>query len=108
MINVIPTQRTKSRTFGWVQDPSDFRSLCDVVAIFDNQSEKHGELKNLTIPRIVLECDGRQRLIDALDAEPLRISYSNLVGTGFTPRDSARCNGIVQAAVKGQKKEVYL
>ena len=41
MIHLIPTEAKRFRTFGWVQDPSDFRSLCDVVAIFDETSLKH-------------------------------------------------------------------
>lgn len=105
MINVIPTQVNRLRTFGWVQDPSDFRSLCDVVAIFDKDSSKHIELKNSIIPRLIEERDGKQRLIDALNAEPLRITYADLVGTSFAPRSSARCNGIVQATVPGQVRE---
>ncbi len=102
MISVIPTQTTRFRTFGWVQDPSDFRSLCDVVAIFDKNSSKHCELKESIIPRLVEDRDGKAGLIEALEADPLRISYADLVGTSFTPRSAARCNGIVQAAVPGQ------
>lgn len=105
MINILPTQNTSFRTFGWVQDPSNFRSLCDVVAIFDYNSPKHKELINLIIPRLVEERDGKSVLITALVARPLKITYTNLVGTSFTPRKSARCNGIIQATVVGQKRE---
>lgn len=105
MINVIPTQTNRFRTFGWVQDPSDFRSLCDVVAIFNKDSSKHIELKDSIIPRLIEERDGKQHLIEALNAKPLRITYVDLVGTAFTPRSSARCNGIVQATVPGQVRE---
>lgn len=102
MINVIPTQITRFRTFGWVQDPSDFRSLCDVVAVFDKNSDVHNRLLKRTIPELVEERDGRNRLLKALNEEPLNISYSDLVGTSFTPRSAARCNGIIQATVSGQ------
>lgn len=105
MINVIPTQANRFRAFGWVQDPSDFRSLCDVVSIFNKDTSKHVELKNSIIPRLVEERDGRQRLIDALNSNPLKITYADLVGTSFSPRSSARCNGIVQATVPGQVRE---
>lgn len=105
MINVIPTQVNKFRTFGWVQDPSDFRSLCDVVAVFNQDTDKHIELKTSIIPALVEEADGRQRLIDALNANPLRIAYQDLVGTSFVPRSTARCNGIIQAAVPGQVRD---
>lgn len=104
MINVIPTQNNRFRTFGWVQDSSDFRGLCDVVAIFDNSSVKYNELKTQIIPRMIEERDGKSRLIEALNAEPLYIKYIDLVGTSFTPRSSARCNGIVQAAIQGQRR----
>ena len=50
MIHLIPTEAKRFRTFGWVQDPSDFRSLCDVVAIFDETSLKHQELAGQVIP----------------------------------------------------------
>lgn len=105
MINVIPTQNNRFRTFGWVQDSSDFRGLCDVVAIFDNSSAKYNELKTQTIPRMIEERDGKSRLIEALNADPLYIKYIDLVGTSFTPRNSARCNGIVQAAIHGQRRD---
>ena len=99
MIHLIPTEAKRFRTFGWVQDPSDFRSLCDVVAIFDETSLKHQELAGQVIPALVEERDGRQRLLDALNQRPLRISYTDLVGTSFTPRSAARCNGIVLSLI---------
>ncbi len=105
MIHILPTHTTSFRAFGWVQDPSNFRSLCDVVAIFDNNASKHNELKQTIIPRLVSSEDGKERLLEALESNPLKILYTDLVGTSFTPRNSARCNGIVQATVKGQKRD---
>lgn len=102
MIHIIPTQTSKFRTFGWVQDPSDFRKLCDVVAVFYKDSAKHREVREERIPALVLEKDGRDRLCRALDADPLRLAYADLVGTSFSPRSAARCNGIVQAVIPGQ------
>ena len=46
MINIIDVNNKTIRTFGWVQNPSNFESLKKVVAIFDNTSEIHTELKN--------------------------------------------------------------
>lgn len=105
MISTISVNNKNTRTFGWVQNPSNFDSLKKVVAIFDNTSEIHTELKNKKIKKLVEERDGQKELISALEANPLKIKYCNLVGTSFTPRSSARCNGIVQATVKGQRKE---
>lgn len=36
---------------------------------------------------------------------PLKIKYAELVGTSFTPRSMSRCNGIIQATVKGQGRD---
>ncbi|MFI3326842.1 MAG: restriction endonuclease FokI C-terminal domain-containing protein [Clostridia bacterium] len=104
MINILPTHVTSFRAFGWIQDPSNFRSLCDVVAIFDENSDKHSELKERIIPNLISEIDGQERLLSALDNRPLKLLYTDLVGTSFMPRSTARCNGIVQATVKGQKR----
>jgi len=93
------------RTFGWVQDPSDFEALIKVVSIFDNKSETYKELANGRIDRLIEEQDGKNHFLEILKQEPLKIKYSDLVGTSFTPRSSARCNGIVQATVKGQVRE---
>ena len=102
MISVIPTHNTNFRAFGWVQDPSNLRSLCDVVAVFDANSEKHKDLIYNVIPELIEERDGRNDFIEVLQSTPLKIKYAQLVGTSFTPRRMSRCNGIIQATVKGQ------
>lgn len=93
------------RTFGWIQNPSDFNKLKKTVQIFDHTSPVHVDLKENRIPRLVEERDGRDRFIDILNQVPLKIKYSDLVGTSFTPRGSGRCNGIAQAIIEGQGKE---
>lgn len=105
MISVIPTHNKNFRAFGWVQDPSNLRSLCDVVAVFDSNSQKHKDLIRIIIPKIVEKRDGRDNLIKALQSTPLKIKYAELVGTSFTPRSMSRCNGIIQATVKGQGRD---
>lgn len=104
MISVINTYSQKFRTFGWVQDASNWYSLCDVVSVFDENSRKHNELIDI-IPKLVKEQDGRDDLIKALNRKPLRIKYTELIGTAFKPRKISRCNGIIQATVKGQKRD---
>jgi hypothetical protein len=107
MITILQTENVKSRTFGWVQNPSDFRKLCNVVAVFDPSSLKHNEIKNTVIPALVSLENGRDALIAALNANPLRISYLHLVGTGRSERATAPCNAIVQAAVQGQGSKQF-
>ncbi len=105
MISIIPTHNKTFRAFGWVQDPSNLRSLCDVVAVFDVNSQKHNELIKTVIPKLVEERDGRDDFIKVLQSTPLKIKYADLVGTSFTPRSTSRCNGIIQATVKGQGRD---
>jgi len=93
------------RTFGWVQDPSDFESLFKVVSIFDEESETHKELLKNRISFLIEERDGRNHFIEELRKKPLKLKYSDLIGTAFYPRKDARCNGIVQATIEGQKRK---
>lgn len=104
MIEIKDMEKRSFRTFGWVQDPSDLDSLYKVVSIFNESSDTYKELVEHKINELVEERDGKQRLLEALEIRPLKIKYQDLVGTSFTPRSSARCNGIVQATVKGQKR----
>jgi hypothetical protein len=105
MVSIMATEAKSFRAFGWVQDPSDFRSLCNVVAVFDVNSTKHKELINDILPKLVLKSDGLDNLLTAMNTRPLKIKYNNLVGTAFTPRSNSRCNGIIQATVKGQVRD---
>ena len=104
MIEIKDMEKRNFRTFGWVQDPSDFDALYKVISIFNENSDTYKELVEYKINELVEERDGKQRLLEALEIRPLKIKYQDLVGTSFTPRPSARCNGIVQATVKGQKR----
>ncbi len=104
MIEIKDMEKRSFRTFGWVQDPSDFDALYKVVSIFNENSDTYKELVEYKINELVEERDGKETLLKALKERPLKIKYQDLVGTSFIPRSSARCNGIVQATVKGQKR----
>lgn len=93
-----------NRTFGWVQNPSDFSKMKKLVQVFDHTSSVHEDLKNNIIPRIIGKDDGRDRFIAILNKIPLKIKYTDLVGTSFRPRSAGRCNGIAQAIIEGQGK----
>ena len=92
------------RTFGWVQDPGKFENLKRVVGTFYFGSAIHTQLIHAIIPELVEARDGRDRFIQELNSQPLSLKYEDLVGTSFTPRASARCNGIIQAVLPGQKR----
>lgn len=77
----LSTKYSSKRSFGWSQDASDFSSLKKVVQIFDNESDFH---KNLIIARIPMLVDDNElvkKFQNILNTEPLKITYSDLVGT---------------------------
>jgi len=92
------------RTFGWVQDPGKFENLKRVVGTFYYGSHIHNDLITNIIPNIIEERDGRAHFIEVLSIQPLRLKYEDLIGTSFYPRATARCNGIIQAVLPGQKR----
>lgn len=96
------------RTFGWVQDPGDLTKLRRAVEVFCRGAKTHTELCTDLIPRLIAARDGRDKFLQAMQREPLRLSYRKLVGTAFTPRGKSRCNGIMQAALPGQKRAFSL
>ena len=92
------------RTFGWVQDSGDLRKLRRVTEVFCPDSEFHAELARSIIPKLIAKKDGREEMLAELRGRPPRLSYRRLVGSAFAPRSSARCNGIIQAAIPGQRR----
>ncbi len=94
-----------TRTFGWVQDSGKIENLRKTVEMFDRSSSTYQELIANRIPALVQEQDGRDRFLSELRRIPLKLKYTNLVGTAFNPRSESRCNGILQAAIKGQRRE---
>lgn len=70
MFNIIEINSKKIRTFGWVQDSSNFDSLCNVVALFDNTSDFHKRLKATLIPALVSPENGRNEMLRALNEKP--------------------------------------
>ena len=105
MINIIQTTSKKTRAFGWVQDAGNLDALCNVVAIFDETTSFHKELVRNKIPRLVKEENGQADMIAALNSRPIVLNYKLLTGSHVTPRSESPCDGIVQAAIKGQKRD---
>lgn len=96
------------RTFGWVQEAYNISNLKDVVRVFVPNSPINLSLKKDKIPRLISKEYGAEDMIRFLDADPICVPYVLLKGKG-TPkgytRSNAPCSGIVQAALKGQRKE---
>ena len=95
----------RTRTFGWVQDSHDIKKLRSTVEVFEHQSPTYRALIDKRIPTLVDEQDGRDRFLEELNRTPLKLKYSDLVGTKRERNSQIVCNSILQAALKGQRRE---
>lgn len=91
----------KTRTFGWVQDSHLIAKLRATVETFNYGSPTHRALIEERIPRLVTEQDRRDRFLAELSRKPLKLKFTDLVGTAH--KDV--CTGILRAALKGQSRE---
>lgn len=96
------------RTFGWVQEAYTIPNLKRVVSVFVPNSSINRLLKEDKIPRLISKENRAEDMICILDANPICVPYTLLKGKG-TPkgytRSNAPCSGIIQAVLKGQRKE---
>lgn len=101
------------RTFGWVQNPSDLKSLKRVVGAFVLDSDSNKWLKNVRLPLLkqyhLIEDDLFDEFISQLDKKNISIKYDLLrgKGSGSGSRKDALCSGIIQAIIDGQRKNTY-
>lgn len=92
------------RTFGWVQNPSDFNKLKKTVQIFDPTSVHYHNLRDKIIQQQIVYFDNiRDNLQTKLDNDVKTFSYSELVGTsrdkyGYSAkaRAQAEANALIQ------------
>ena len=87
----------------WVQNCHSFSNLRKVIEIFVPGSNNHSYLSLTKIPKIVSDISVQNELLLFLN-NPSNIPLYVLKGTSFTPRSSAQCNGLVQAAIDGQRR----
>lgn len=96
------------RTFGWVQEAYTVPNLKNVVRVFVLNSPINRLLKEDKIPRLISKDNGAEEMIRFLNDTPICVPYTLLKGKG-TPkgytRSNAPCSGIIQAVLKGQRKE---
>ena len=97
------------RTFGWVQNPSDFTKLKKTVQVFDPQSNQYEELDKQIIKNVIYFDKDKKRLQDKLDNKVSEFTYGDLVGTsrnkeGKSPkkRKDAIANSLLQVTILPQ------
>lgn len=98
-----------SRTYGWVQNPSDFSKLKLVVQIFDRESLHYKNLKDNLVSKYIYFDDIKDELISKLQAGKTDFSYLELVGTsknkdGKSPkkRADAVADALIQVTILPQ------
>ncbi len=98
------------RTLGWIQNPSSFENLKNVVSVFDKSSDIYKEILNTKLPDLVGDLDLLKVLTDELKKDPLEMDYVLLKGHGIKAgqkRADSSCSGIVQAAITTQGGRAY-
>lgn len=104
----LSTNYSSNRALGWSQDASEFQSLKKVVQVFDNKSEFHKIVKEVRLPLLIEDKKLVKKFQDILSTSPLKIKYTDLVGTHANPRSKSKCDAIIQASIEGQGERGFL
>lgn len=100
----------KIRSFGWIQNPSNLRTLKKVVQVFDSESLQYKALKDSVVTdQIIYFPDLRDRFLDKLNKGIVEFNYSELVGTGrdrngnrTSKRKEQQANSLLQITILPQ------
>jgi hypothetical protein len=97
------------RTFGWVQNPSDIKSLQRVVQIFDAESAHYTKLRDKLVAAYIPIAGVRDSLQEKLDRGETTFSYHDLVGSSLGPnghaaprRPEAVADSLIQVTIPSQ------
>lgn len=101
----------KIRTYGWIQNPSDFNKLRKTVEIFDKSTNHYKELRDNIIKKEIIYFDDiRKNLQEKLNNDIESFSYSELVGSTMdkhgnttTKRANAEANALIQISLIPQQ-----
>jgi hypothetical protein len=99
----------ENRVFGWVQNPSSFKSLQHVVQIFDAESTQYADLRDRLVSAYIPIKSIKDSLQSKLNQGKTTFSYLELVGrkidaTGNTKidRSDAVGNSLIQITIPSQ------
>ena len=100
----------KTRTYGWVQNPSSFKNLKKVVQIFDSKSVHYNNLTLKLVPDYIYFEEIREPLLKKLKNKIQTFTYRELVGrsvdsTGHPPkaRKNAVGDSLIQVSIIPQQ-----
>lgn len=98
------------RTFGWIENSGDLGGLKKVAGIFVKDSDAHRNLIKEKLPLLfknkMISKEDYDKFISVLrnDKNPLPYAILKGRGCGSGTRSKAKCTGLVQAVLEGQKK----
>lgn len=100
----------KTRTYGWVQNPSSFKNLKKVVQIFDSKSVHYNNLTLKLVPDYIYFEEIKKPLLKKLKNKIQTFTYRELVGrsvdsTGHPPklRKNAVGDSLIQVSIIPQQ-----
>lgn len=100
------------RTYGWVQNPSDFDKLKLVVQIFDPKSLHYANLTHNLVPNYIPLQRIKNQLLQKLNNRSDEFSYTELVGTSKNAsgnpaqnRKEAIADGLIQVTILPQSSK---
>lgn len=102
-----------SRTFGWIQNPSSTDTLQDILGLFVPKSAFHTFMVNERLPLLasanLFDTPGLYMEFQKALRSKKPIAYNLLKGRGANggSRSTAKCSGLVQAAITGQQYREY-
>ncbi len=98
-----------TRTYGWVQNPSNFSSLKRTTQIFDPESEHYHNLRKHLVPELIPFEETKRELLGLLEKRAKQFSYSALVGSKRDKngnrnisRKSAVADALIQVSIQSQ------
>lgn len=90
----------KLRAFGWVQNPSNLKTLKKVVQVFDSNSVQYKALRDGVVDdQIIYFIEIRNALLEKLNNGIAEFNYSELVGSGRDKHGKPTSNRKLQQAM---------
>lgn len=100
------------RTFGWVQNPSNFNNLKKTVQVFDPESDHYKKLKDHIVKNVIYFNDDKDLFQGELDNKVCEFSYKDLVGTSIDKdhkspkkRNESVANSLLQVSILPQSSK---
>lgn len=100
------------RSFGWIQNPSNFDNLKKTVQVFDPSSEHYQNLQKHIVKEVIYFSEDKDKFQNELDTKVCEFSYKYLVGTSVDKngnhakkRGDSVANSLLQVSILPQSNK---